>query len=118
MGRRKGDTNADPETRLYRRVKELPGGCLQWLGTVSKKGYGRFYLNGRKVSTHRYAYELYNGPIPDGMQIDHICRNRSCVNPAHMELVSSAENTRRGYPGKRSKEREAENPPFDIDTLP
>jgi hypothetical protein len=55
-------------------------------------------INGRKVSVHRFAYEMLVGPIPEGMQLDHVCRNRACVNAAgaHLEPVTGRENTLRG----------------------
>lgn len=59
-------------------------------------GYGRFRFNGRMTMAHRVAYEAYCGPIPDGFQIDHLCRNRRCINPAHLEVVTQQENIRRG----------------------
>ncbi len=70
-------------------------GC--WLFTEYKNpgGYGRVRLRGRKTLAHRAAYELVRGPIPEGLTLDHLCRNRICVNPAHLEPVTGSENTRR-----------------------
>ncbi len=70
-------------------------GCWVWTGGLSN-GYGRLYAGSRSVYAHRYAHELVVGPIPEGLQIDHLCRIRRCVNPAHMEPVTQAENIRRG----------------------
>lgn len=75
-----------------------PDGCWLWTAALSHNGYGRFG-NGDMIGTrqaHRIAYELVIGPIPAGLVIDHLCRNRRCVNPAHMEPVTTAENLRRG----------------------
>ncbi|WP_033356238.1 HNH endonuclease signature motif containing protein, partial [Kitasatospora aureofaciens] len=64
--------------------------------------YGQFNLHGRTYSAHRYAYTQLVGPIPDGLVIDHLCRNPSCVNPAHLEPVTHAENMRRSEPAMRT----------------
>lgn len=69
--------------------------CWLWTGWVDRNGYGRFWLDGRSPGAHRVAYELYVGPIPAGLEIDHLCRVRNCVNPAHLEPVTTAENVRR-----------------------
>lgn len=82
------------------RAQEPP--CWIWTGAPSGPGanhgdgYGLFSLRGRRLWAHRMSYELYVGPIPDGMQIDHLCRVRMCVNPAHPEAVTQRENLRRG----------------------
>lgn len=71
--------------------------CWGWSGVRSPSGYSRFdEASGPTVQAHRYAYELLVGPIPDGYQLDHLCRNRWCVNPAHLEPVTQRENLRRG----------------------
>lgn len=70
--------------------------CWIWLGRKTHDGYGTVWFDGRQHVVHRIAYEMHAGPIPDGLQIDHVCRNRSCVNPAHMEPVTQRENIRRG----------------------
>ena len=74
--------------------------CWNWIGNKNPKGYGRFYLKGIKILAHRQSYELYNGIIPEGLQIDHLCRDHSCVNPAHLEAVTQQENIKRGLAGK------------------
>jgi hypothetical protein len=81
-------------------------GCLLWDGQVNRKGYGRITVGSRSRGTkrtyrvHRLAWELENGPIPDGLEVDHVkergCRYRHCANVAHLELVTHRENVMRG----------------------
>jgi HNH endonuclease len=81
--------------RFWSKVQRSESGCWEW--TAAKTvGYGRFADKGRTLLAHRVAYELLIGPIPEGLQIDHLCRNPSCVNPAHLEPVTSRENLLRG----------------------
>jgi hypothetical protein len=76
--------DVDPET-----------GCWVWRGSTPR-GYGSIKRDGIRYRAHRYIYEREIGPIPDGLQLDHLCRNRSCVNPEHLEVVSCRENLMRG----------------------
>ena len=74
-------------------------GCWLWTAKIEWTGYGRISLGGRRgrlEMAHRVAYELHVGPIPDGLEIDHLCRVRHCVNPAHLEAVTSQVNVLRG----------------------
>ena len=75
--------------------------CWPWLGARAGTGYGNITRHGRGTSApaHRVAYELCVGPIPEGLQIDHLCRRPDCVNPAHLEPVTQIENMRRGIKG-------------------
>ena len=75
-------------------------GCWIWQKAVKANGYGQTKRHGKNVYAHRLAYEMCHGPIPDGQVVDHLCRNRRCVNPDHLELVSPGENIRRGQTGK------------------
>lgn len=74
------------------------GECWLWQGAVSKTGgYGQVRRNGALIVVHRYAYEHEVGPIPDGLDLDHLCRIRHCARPSHCEPVTRGENLRRGY---------------------
>lgn len=89
-----GDDSARFESKY-----ELDSGtsCWNWGGVVDAKGYGRFDLGGRPQKAHRVAYELIVGPIPANLTIDHLCRNKLCVNPDHLEPVTNVENVRRAH---------------------
>ncbi len=81
-------------------------GCYLWLGTILKDGYGIFWFNGKNVLAHRYSYVQSNGTIPPGLQLDHKCRVRCCVNPDHLEPVTCKENILRGLAPKIARERQ------------
>lgn len=76
--------------------------CWLWTAWIERTGYGRFWLDGWNQIAHRVAYELYVGPIPEGLEIDHLCRVRRCVNPDHLEPVTTRENVRRMIPHRTS----------------
>lgn len=75
---------------------EDTGTCWNWTGALQTRGYGSVGISdGRTSLAHRRSYELLVGPIPEGLTIDHLCFNKRCINPAHLEPVTGAENTRR-----------------------
>lgn len=69
--------------------------CINWTGAQNSKGYGCFAIDGKAQLAHHLAWEDERGPIPEGMTIDHLCRNRACVNVEHLEVVTNVENQRR-----------------------
>lgn len=81
--------------RMATKVRVSDTGCWEWLGAMSDTGYGSVGHGGRIYSTHRLAYSLLVGPIPEGLVLDHLCEVRRCLNPQHLEPVTRAENNRR-----------------------
>ncbi len=83
--------------RFWSKVEVIGSGCWEWRGGLATNGYGRFNLgNGKSVPAHRITYNLLKGDIPEGLEPDHLCRNRKCVNPDHIEAVTRRENIMRG----------------------
>ena len=95
-GNPEAQSQRDPLRVRFWRMVDKSGDCWEWTGTTTVHGYGQSKVAGKNQSAHRTSYELLVGPIPEGLQIDHLCRNRSCVNPSHMEPVTQQENMRRG----------------------
>jgi hypothetical protein len=83
------------EERFWEKV-EKSDGCWVWTASQTSTGYGQFLVSGCPRKAHRVAYELVVGPIPAGLVIDHLCRNRLCVNPSHLEPVTHRVNILRG----------------------
>ena len=84
--------------KFIKRIKmDLLSDCWNWVGYLSKDGYARISINGIQSYGHRLSYQYWKGNIPNGLQLDHLCRNRKCVNPNHLECVTTQENIRRGF---------------------
>ena len=86
-------TCSTPEEAFSQRTS-WDGECLAWVGNVDRYGYGVLRAGGKLVRVHRYAWERVNGPIPDGLHVDHTCYRRNCVNVAHLRLVTNDQNQR------------------------
>lgn len=81
--------------RFFSHVEKTEA-CWLWIGYRNRQGYGRFGVGSRVVYAHRWLYEQSIGPVPSGLDLDHLCRQKACVNPAHLEPVTRGENLRRG----------------------
>ena len=84
------------EDRFWEKVQIQTNGCWEWTAAKDEEAYGFFRAGGKQVRAHRWAYEYCIGLIPPGLEPDHLCRNRSCVNPWHMEPVTNIVNILRG----------------------
>ncbi|WP_197481922.1 HNH endonuclease signature motif containing protein [Rhodococcus sp. HS-D2] len=100
----------DPKIKIERKVKITDAGCWQWVGAIFQKptgSYGQLRVGRRGeakvVRAHRYSYETYVGAIPQGLVLDHLCRNTLCVNPDHLEAVTQKVNMSRGRHATKSK---------------
>lgn len=95
---------SSPADRIRAYSIRTPGGCWLWQGALNTKGYAVLSVGGRggrRHYAHRLSYEIHVGPIPAGLQIDHLCRVRRCVNPAHLEPVTNRENVLRGIAARQ-----------------
>lgn len=90
--------------------EEQPNGCWLWAGKLGTNGYGMHHSSwwgrgqgGARVSAYKMAYEIVNGPVPSHLELDHLCYNRPCCNPAHLEAVPRSVNIKRGYDSRGHK---------------
>jgi hypothetical protein len=79
-------------------------GCWNWIGGPKGKGYGHVNVNGKLTTAHRFYFEHYVGVIESGNQVDHLCRNKRCVNPEHLESVTNLENVKRAHQATHCKD--------------
>lgn len=97
------------EERFLEKIEIAPTGCWIWTAATNRHGYGMFNpgrSTGRRWrAAHIWAYEHFIGTVPDGLELDHLCRNPRCANPNHLEPVSHAVNIRRGITVQRNRER-------------
>jgi hypothetical protein len=84
------------DAEWFKNQSVLLGNCWEWVGTKTSAGYGQLRVNGKVQYVHRISYELFVGIIPNDLEIDHLCRNRACMNPDHLEVVSHRDNVLRG----------------------
>ena len=85
-------------------VEKVPeSGCWVWMGTLREKGYGCLQIGGKMQRAHRVSYVAFIGDIPEGLQIDHLCRVKCCINPHHLEPVTNEENRNRWMLAKHGK---------------
>lgn len=106
----------DPVERFWESVDVRgPDDCWMWRRGKLPAGYGLFKLRSYvQVYAHRFSYELAHGAIPDGLHVDHLCENKGCVNPAHLDVCTKAENTTRYFERKRARDPMCKNGLHDL----
>ena len=92
--------------RFLSKIAFADHGCWEWLASLDRKGYGQFnagFKRGPMLRAHRLAYAYAYGEVPSGLDLDHLCGNRACVRPDHLEPVTRGENIRRGFRGEQQR---------------
>lgn len=102
-----------PLERVLSRVAADASGCWLWTGALLRDGYAAIKVSGKVTVAHRVAYAAMVGPIPEGLELDHVCNVRNCVRPEHLEPVTHAENQRRAAVRRRAQRAYAD----ELDSL-
>lgn len=90
-----------PEDRFHEKYTKDMSGCWHWTSAIDGAGYSQLTINDKPVRAYRWYYELVKGPVPTGLELDHLCANKLCVNPDHLEAVTHRENIRRAHARRR-----------------
>ncbi len=98
--------NKDKITRFWEKVEASPDDCWNWTASKGFFGHGSFWDGTRSVRAHRFSWEQVNGVIPEGFELDHLCKNPPCVNPQHLEVVTRSENIMRGRAPEINRQRQ------------